>query len=80
VKNVFNMVKSHEQGVLTRFVWLYSLELMLDKISRFLELWIINYELLTSYPRLTIKYVINTYIKLIYNFISEIMFKFKLWI
>jgi hypothetical protein len=74
------MVKSHEQGVLTRFVWLYSLELMLDKISRFLELWIINYELLTSYPRLTIKYVINTYIKLIYNFISEIMFKFKLWI
>jgi hypothetical protein len=29
VKNVFNMVKSHEQGVLTRFLILYSLELML---------------------------------------------------
>jgi hypothetical protein len=46
------MVIAHEQGVLTRFLRLDSLEL----IS---VLWIINYELITNYQRLIIKYVIN---------------------
>jgi hypothetical protein len=60
VKNIFNMVESHEQGVLTRFLRLYILELILVKVSRILELWIINYELLTSYARLIMKSIIST--------------------
>jgi hypothetical protein len=60
VKNIFNMVESHEQGVLTRFLRLYILELILVKVSKFLELWIINYELLTSYARLIMKSIIST--------------------
>jgi hypothetical protein len=53
------MVISHEQGVLTRFLRLDSLELILVKFPRILELWIINYELITTYQRLIIKSVIN---------------------
>jgi hypothetical protein len=49
------MVITHEQGVLTRVVRLDSLELILVQFSQILELWIINYELITNYPRLIIK-------------------------
>jgi hypothetical protein len=58
-KNGNTMVISHEQGVLTRFLRLDSLELILVKFPRILELWIINYELITTYQRLIIKSVIN---------------------
>jgi hypothetical protein len=54
------MVITHEQGVLTRFLRLDSLEQILVKFPRILELWIINYELITNYPRLIIKIVINS--------------------
>jgi hypothetical protein len=53
------MVISHEHGVLTRFLRLDSLELILGKFSLILELWIINYELITNYQRLTIKIMID---------------------
>jgi hypothetical protein len=49
------MVITHQQGVLTRVVRLDSLELILVQFSQILELWIINYELITNYPRLIIK-------------------------
>jgi hypothetical protein len=73
------MVNSHEQGVLTNFLRLDGLELILVQFSRILELWIINSELITNYQGLSIKSVINNFIKLFYNFISEIKFEFKLW-
>jgi hypothetical protein len=53
------VVITHEQGVLTSFVRLGSLELILVKFPCILELWIINYESITNYPRLTIKFVID---------------------
>jgi hypothetical protein len=46
------MVITHEQGVLTSFLGLDSLELILVKFSWILELWIINYELLINCRRL----------------------------
>jgi hypothetical protein len=73
------MVNTHEQGVLTNFLRLDGLELILVQFSRILELWIINSELITNYQGLSIKSVINNFIKLFYNFISEIKFEFKLW-
>jgi hypothetical protein len=53
------MVITHEQGVLTRVLRLVSQELILVQFSQNLELWITNYELITNYPRLTIKTIIN---------------------
>jgi hypothetical protein len=73
------MVNTHEQGVLTNFLRLDGSELILVQFSRILELWIINSELITNYQGLSIKSVINNFIKLFYNFISEIKFEFKLW-
>jgi hypothetical protein len=58
-KNEISMVITHEQGVLTRVLRLNSLELILVPFSRILELSIINYELITNSPRLTIKTIIN---------------------
>jgi hypothetical protein len=49
------MVITHEQWVLTSFLWLDSLELILVQFSSNLELWIVIYELITNYPRLIIK-------------------------
>jgi hypothetical protein len=59
VKNGNTMVISHEQGVITWFLRLDSLEQILVKFPRILELWIINYELITKYQGLTTKFVIN---------------------
>jgi hypothetical protein len=53
------MVITHKQGILTSFLCLDSLELILVQFSRILELWIINYELITNYQRLIIKSIIN---------------------
>jgi hypothetical protein len=53
------MVITYEQGVLTSFLKLDGLELILVKFPRILVLWIINYELIINYQRLTINYVIN---------------------
>jgi hypothetical protein len=47
----------------------------LIKFSRILELYIIIFELVTNYPRLIMKLEL----KLFYNFVLEIKFKFKLW-
>jgi hypothetical protein len=52
VENAKSLANPHEQGSLTSFLGLDSLELIL-------KLWIINYELITNYPRLTIKTIIN---------------------
>jgi hypothetical protein len=49
------MLITHEQGVLATFLRLDSLELILVKFLCILKLWIINYELIINYPRLTIK-------------------------
>jgi hypothetical protein len=46
-------------GVLIRFLRLDSLEQILVKFPWILEVWIINYELITDYQRLVIKYVFN---------------------
>jgi hypothetical protein len=59
VKNVINIVNSHEQRVLTSFLVLDSLELNLVNFPGILELRIINYELITNYQRLIIKSIIN---------------------
>jgi hypothetical protein len=58
-KNGNTMVIAHEQGVLTRFLRFDSLELILVQFSCILELWIINYELITNYQRLIMKSVFN---------------------
>jgi hypothetical protein len=58
-KNAKSIAIPHELGVLTRVLGLDSLELILVRLSWILELWIINYELINNYPRLTIKSVIN---------------------
>jgi hypothetical protein len=49
------MVITHEEGVLTRFLRLDSLDPIFAKSPRILELWIINYEMITKYQGLTIK-------------------------
>jgi hypothetical protein len=59
VKNRNTMVMAHEQGDLTRFLRLDSLELILGQVSLILELWIINCELITNYQGLLIKSVIT---------------------
>jgi hypothetical protein len=46
-------------GVLTNFLVLDGSELILVKFSWILELWIINYELITIYHRLIIKSIIR---------------------
>jgi hypothetical protein len=56
-----------------------SLELILVQCSWILELWIINYGLITNYPRLIIKLELIIKQKLFYNLILEIKFEFKLW-
>jgi hypothetical protein len=53
------MVITHEQGILTNFLGLDSLELISVNFSRILKLWIINYELITNYQKLIIKSAIN---------------------
>jgi hypothetical protein len=58
-KNGIFVVITYEQGVLTSYASLDSLELILVKFPYILELWIINYESITNYPRLTTKYVID---------------------
>jgi hypothetical protein len=49
------MVITHEQWVLTSSLSLDSLELKLFQFSSILQVWIIIYELITTYPRLIIK-------------------------
>jgi hypothetical protein len=78
-KDGISMVITHEQWVLTSFLRLDSLELNLVQFSRFLELWIIIYELKTNYPRLIINIELIILKKLFYNFILEIKFEFQLW-
>jgi hypothetical protein len=78
-QNGNTMVITYEHGVLTRFLKLDSLELTLVQFPWILELYIINYEIITNYQRLTKKSTVNNWIKLFYNFISENMFEFKLW-
>jgi hypothetical protein len=72
------MVISHEQGIPTKFLGLGSLELIFGNFPQFLELRIINYELITNYQILTIKSAIYYWIKLFYIFILDIKFEFKL--
>jgi hypothetical protein len=43
------MVITHEHGALTRFIMLDSLDQILVKFPRILEVWIINYKLITNY-------------------------------
>jgi hypothetical protein len=78
-KDGISMVITHEQWVLTSFLRLDSLELNLVQFSRFLELWIIIYELKTNYPRLIINIELIILKKLFYNFILEIKMEFQLW-
>jgi hypothetical protein len=59
VENAKSLANPHEQGSLTSFLGLDSLELIWVQFSLILKLWIINYELITNYPRLTIKTIIN---------------------
>jgi hypothetical protein len=54
-KNGNSMVITHEQWVLTSSLSLDSLELKLFQFSSILQVWIIIYELITTYPRLIIK-------------------------
>jgi hypothetical protein len=53
-KNGISMVITHEQGFLTSFLSLDSLEIILCKFPYFLGLGIINYELIINYQGLTI--------------------------
>jgi hypothetical protein len=65
------MVNSHEQGALTRFLRLDSLEKNLVKFPICLELWIINYELTTNYQGLTIKSVFNNLKIILYLYFRD---------
>jgi hypothetical protein len=52
-KMEISMVITHEQWVLRSFLSPESLELILVTFARILELWIMNYELITDYQRFT---------------------------
>jgi hypothetical protein len=51
-RNGISMVITHEQGVLTSFPGLSSLELILGNFPRILELRIINYESISNYQNI----------------------------